>query len=244
MLVAACVIGCGDDTEEASTGTDAGMQGSATADAGPVVDAGANKDATVAVASDASAADASTAAVTDAGAKSDAGAATDGGAAGDGGAVSSARATLESKSMSTTKGTGTFSTVSGKVQLVLNVSDAPAGQHGVHIHEKGDCSAADATSAGGHWNPGMHMHGDLTDPSTTHLGDLGNITISDAGVGMITVSNAGWTMGGGAATDVVGKAIVVHARADDLKTQANADAGVTPGDAGARIACGVITAGQ
>jgi Cu-Zn family superoxide dismutase len=207
MLVAACVIACGDDSEDTTPGADAGAK-------------------------------------SDGGAASDAGAKTDGGAAGDGGAASTARATLESKSMSTTKGTGTFSMVSGKVQFVLNVTDAPAGQHGVHIHEKGDCSAADGSSAGGHWNPGMHMHGDLTDPSTTHLGDLGNITISDAGVGMLTVSNSGWTLGGDAGTDVVGKAIVVHARGDDLTTQANADAGVTPGDAGARIACGVITAGQ
>jgi Cu-Zn family superoxide dismutase len=113
----------------------------------------------------------------------------------------------------------------------------------VHIHVTPDCSAADAASAGGHWNPEMHMHGDFTDPSTTHLGDLGNITIA-GGTGTLTKTNSEWTLGDGAATatDVLKHALVVHADPDDLTTQADADAGITPGKSGKRIACRVITA--
>jgi len=146
--------------------------------------------------------------------------------------VAQAHATLLPKSGNTTLGgTATFSGDPGSISLTLTVTGAPEGVHGVHIHETGDCSAADAMSAGGHWNPAMHMHG-ASGPSS-HLGDLGNLTVAAGGAGNLTVSNAGWEIGTGTASDVVGKALVVHAMQDDLATQPT-------GNSGGRIGCGVI----
>jgi Cu-Zn family superoxide dismutase len=221
LLVMACVgMGCSD--EESTGGSDSG------------VDSGAGG-------SDAGGMDAGGSGGTDAGAK-------DAGVVGDAGSASFATAMLAPKSVaatsSTTSGVAAFSVVAGKVSVLINVIGAPPGKHGLHIHEKGDCSADDASSAGGHWNPTMHMHGAPSDGTTTHLGDLGNIEVGTDGKGTLTAANAGWTLGGSAATDVIGKAVVVHAMEDDLTTQQNADAGITPGNSGKRIACGVITAGK
>jgi len=119
----------------------------------------------------------------------------------------------------------------GKVSLTISVKNAPPGAHGLHIHETGDCSAADAASAGAHWNPDMHEHGELGPDS--HLGDLGNLTVGADGTGKLTVSNTEWTFDDGAATDLVGKAVVVHAMVDDFATQPT-------GNSGGRIGCGVI----
>jgi Cu-Zn family superoxide dismutase len=97
----------------------------------------------------------------------------------------------------------------------------------------GDCSAADGSSAGGHWNPAMNNHG--MPGAASHLGDLGNFTVAADGTGTLEISNPAWTIGDGAATDVVGKAIIVHGAPDDFTTQPT-------GNAGARIGCGVIKA--
>lgn len=143
-----------------------------------------------------------------------------------------ASATLLAKSGNTTlTGTATFAGEPGKVELLLVVTGAPLGMHGVHIHEKGDCSAEDAMSAGGHWNPNMAMHG--APGASAHLGDLGNMTVGADGKGMISMTNAMWEIGTGSAKDVVGKAIVVHAMIDDLSSQ-------PAGNAGGRIGCGEI----
>lgn len=111
----------------------------------------------------------------------------------------------------------------------------PNGTHGFHIHEKGDCSAADASSAGGHFNPGAKPHGRITNPQH-HAGDNDNLIANGEGVATVNAHFAGVTLGGGAATDVIGKAVVVHADPDDYSSQ-------PAGNAGARIACGVIAAG-
>jgi len=146
--------------------------------------------------------------------------------------VAQAQATLAPKSGNATlAGSARFSGAAGSVSLTINLTGAPPGQHGVHIHETGDCSAADAMSAGGHWNPGMHMHGQNS--PTSHLGDLGNLTVAADGTGTLTVSNAGWQVGTGTPNDVVGKAIVVHGMPDDLASQ-------PAGNSGPRIGCGVI----
>jgi Cu-Zn family superoxide dismutase len=153
--------------------------------------------------------------------------------------ATSANATLESKSGSNVTGTAKF-VLSGKlVKLVVEVSGAEPGMRGVHIHQNPDCTAVDGTSAGAHWNPDNHVHGSGTADAgaTSHLGDLGNITIAGDGKGKLEISKPEWTLGDGAATDVVGHSVIVHKNTDDLVTNAS-DAG--PGMSGARLACGVI----
>lgn len=106
--------------------------------------------------------------------------------------------------------------------------------HAIHVHEKGDCSAADASSAGGHFNPAGQPHG-RPDAGAHHAGDMPNITADANGVARVNLHVQGISLGGAAATDIVGRAVVVHAQADDYATQPS-------GNSGARIACGVVTA--
>ena len=109
---------------------------------------------------------------------------------------------------------------------------APGGTHGFHVHETGDCSAPDASSAGPHFNPGGHPHGH-PGQGEHHAGDMPNLVADDAGALAVDVVVPGVTLGDGAETDVLGRAVVLHAKADDYATQPS-------GDSGARIACGVI----
>ena len=135
------------------------------------------------------------------------------------------------------------SLVSGKLALMpmgngVHVSGdigglAPGSSHGFHIHETGDCSAADASSAGGHFNPGASVHG-KAGPGAHHAGDIDNIVADASGIAHVNAHVMGVSLGGGAADDVAGRAFVVHATADDYATQPS-------GNSGARIACGVIT---
>lgn len=111
---------------------------------------------------------------------------------------------------------------------------SPGSTHGFHIHEKGDCSAADASSAGGHFNPAGVAHG-KAGSTPHHAGDIDNIVADASGVAHVNVHVPGITLGGGAGNDIAGRAIVVHAAADDYASQPS-------GNAGARIACGVIQA--
>ena len=86
-----------------------------------------------------------------------------------------AKATIEPRSGSNVSGWATFTERStGGVAVVVHIENAPPGTHGLHVHEKGDCSAADASSAGGHFNPGGNPHAGPTDMHR-HAGDLGNI---------------------------------------------------------------------
>ena len=109
---------------------------------------------------------------------------------------------------------------------------APNSTHAIHIHENGDCSAADASSAGGHFNPAATAHGKVG-AGPHHGGDMDNIVANSQGVAQVDVHASGVTLGGGAANDVAGRAVVVHAAADDYASQ-------PAGNAGARVACGVI----
>lgn len=134
------------------------------------------------------------------------------------------------------------SRVSGKLTLApmgdgVHISGEVGGlvpntQSGFHVHEKGDCSAVDATSAGGHFNPATSAHGRAGTP-THHAGDMDNITSDAGGVAKVNVHLRGVTLGGGAANDIAGRAVIVHAAPDDYHTQPT-------GNAGARVACGVI----
>ena len=141
-------------------------------------------------------------------------------------------ARLEAKSDSSLTGSATFVADGGRVTLTLEVQSTPAGEHAFHLHEIGDCSAADGTSAGGHWNPTGEDHGKW-DVQPFHLGDVGNLSVSDDGMGSITLTTDLWSIGTGEANDVVGRSVIVHAAADDFTTQPT-------GAAGGRIGCGVI----
>lgn len=108
----------------------------------------------------------------------------------------------------------------------------PGGSHGFHIHETGDCSAADAASAGGHFNPTGAPHG-RAGSGAHHLGDMDNIVADAQGRARVDVHVRGVSLGTGRANDVAGRALVAHAAPDDYRSQ-------PAGDAGARVACGVI----
>jgi len=134
-----------------------------------------------------------------------------------------------------TSGTITFAVVDGGIRATGEVRGLPPGtEHGFHVHEKGDCSAPDATSAGGHFNPATTDHGRVGH-GVHHGGDSDNIVANDQGVAIVDTLLQGVTLGDGAATDIVGKGVIVHADADDYVTQPT-------GNAGARLACGVIAA--
>lgn len=108
----------------------------------------------------------------------------------------------------------------------------PGDMRGFHIHQKGDCSAADASTAGGHFNPAAQAHG-RSGHGPHHAGDTDNIVADARGVARIDAHVTGVTLGGGAGNDIAGRAVIVHAAADDYATQPT-------GNAGARVACGVI----
>jgi superoxide dismutase, Cu-Zn family len=112
------------------------------------------------------------------------------------------------------------------------VSGLTPGKHGFHIHEKGDCSAPDGSSAGGHFNPDQKPHGAL-DAAEHHAGDLGNIEAAADGTAKIDMHVNGLTLGT-EPNSVKGKAIIIHGGADDFTTQPT-------GNAGGRLACGVIS---
>lgn len=110
----------------------------------------------------------------------------------------------------------------------------PGSEHGFHVHANGDCSAPDATSAGGHFNPADQAHGHA-DASPHHAGDIPNQKANEQGIANINVLVHDISLDGDSDNDVVGRAIIVHAKPDDYKSQPS-------GDAGPRIACGVVTA--
>jgi Cu-Zn family superoxide dismutase len=116
--------------------------------------------------------------------------------------------------------------------VVADVQGLSAGEHGFHVHENGDCGDA-GQAAGGHFNPAGQPHGSLTD-AESHAGDLGNLVAgSDGSASKSFVTNK-LSVGTGGANDVIGRAVIVHEKADDLASQPT-------GAAGGRIACGVIT---
>ncbi len=106
------------------------------------------------------------------------------------------------------------------------------GTHAIHVHERGDCSAADGSSAGGHFNPGAAAHG-RAGSGAHHLGDMDNLVANTSGVASVNLRLAGVTLGSGAPNDILGRALVIHANADDYSSQ-------PAGNSGARVACGVI----
>jgi Cu-Zn family superoxide dismutase len=132
-------------------------------------------------------------------------------------------------------GTVTFTPAGdNKVKVAYDLKGLTPGTHGFHIHEKGDLSAADFSSAGPHFNPTKHKH---AGPETheRHAGDLGNVEADSSGNAKGSVTAEGLSIGTGAASDIIGRSIVVHEKADDLKSDPS-------GNSGARVAAGVIEA--
>jgi len=154
-------------------------------------------------------------------------------AAGEPAAGGGATAVAEMKpaSKSEVSGSVTFTEKDGKVEVAIDLKGLKPGDHGFHIHEKGDCSAVDATSAGGHFNPDQKKHG-APDAPEHHAGDFGNLTAGDDGTVKTTVTVDFITLGD-EPNSAVGKGVIVHEKKDDLKTQPT-------GDAGGRVACGVV----
>jgi Cu-Zn family superoxide dismutase len=143
----------------------------------------------------------------------------------------SAVAEMKPASGSKVAGTVTFTEKDGKTEVAIDLTGLKPGDHGIHIHEKGDCSAPDAKSAGDHFNPAKAPHG-APDAAQHHAGDLGNITAGEDGTVKKTVTVDFLTVAEGEKS-AVGRAVIVHEKADDLKSQ-------PAGNAGARVACGVV----
>jgi Cu-Zn family superoxide dismutase len=142
---------------------------------------------------------------------------------------------MEPKSNSNVAGTVDFVEANGKVAMSATFSGLTPGEHAIHLHEKADCSAADATSTGGHWNPTSQPHGKWGDQGGYHLGDIGNFTADESGNASLEFETDRWCIGcGDPNRDILGKAVIVHEGSDDFTSQPS-------GAAGPRVSCtGII----
>ena len=128
------------------------------------------------------------------------------------------------------KGKVTFTQKDGGVEILAELTGLTPGEHGFHVHEFGDCSMADGKCAGGHFNPTGVPHGG-PDSEKRHVGDLGNIKADEDGKATYKRLDTMITLNG--PHSVIGRSVIVHAKADDMKTQPT-------GDAGDRVGCGTI----
>ena len=131
-------------------------------------------------------------------------------------------------------GTATITPASGgsAVQITASFSKLPPGTHAIHIHNVGKCEAPDFTSAGGHFNPASKQHG-KDNPQGAHAGDLPNFEVAADGTAKVSVTVPGVSLADTSLFHAGGTALMIHAAADDYKTDPT-------GNAGARLACGVI----
>ncbi|MFZ5478129.1 MAG: superoxide dismutase family protein, partial [Myxococcota bacterium] len=139
-------------------------------------------------------------------------------------------AKLEARSGSTVTGTVTLTEAGDAVKVRIELAGATPGDHAVHVHEKGDCSAPDGSSAGSHFNPGGHAHG-APDAGEHHPGDFGNVTVGPDGTGTKELETSAFKLAGEGVV-VSGLAIIVHEKPDDFSQPT--------GNAGGRQACGII----
>jgi Cu-Zn family superoxide dismutase len=153
-----------------------------------------------------------------------------GGAAGAAGARAVLQPAVDTPGFSATV---TFTQEGGQLHVVADLSGVPPGSHGFHIHENGQCDHDQHfTSAGGHFNPTAQPHG-CPEAASHHAGDLGNVVIRADSTGHLDVTTSALSLSG--PSSVIGKAVILHAGADDCTSQ-------PAGNAGARLACGVVTA--
>jgi Cu-Zn family superoxide dismutase len=147
-----------------------------------------------------------------------------------------ATAVMEARSGSDVSGTVTFEEIfEGTVRVRLDLTGVPEGVHGFHVHEFGNCDSDDGSSAGGHFNPVRSPHAGPHD-SMQHAGDMGNVVAGSDGTIKTSMKLTSFTLSPGV-TSVAGLAVILHADRDDLTTQPT-------GNAGGRIACGIITLDQ
>lgn len=131
---------------------------------------------------------------------------------------------------SSVRGLVTFEAVDKGVRVVADVSGLTPGKHGFHIHEFGDCSSDDGTSAGGHFNPTGMPHS-MPSSDKRHVGDLGNIEADKKGDAHLDYVDQMLSLEG--VNSIIGRGVIVHEKEDDLKSQPT-------GAAGGRLACGVV----
>lgn len=142
---------------------------------------------------------------------------------------------MEPKSDSNVMGEVTFTEDNGVVIMKATFTGLSEGEHAIHLHEKADCSAADGTSTGGHWNPTFQPHGKWGAKEGYHKGDIGNFYADAQGNATVDFKTDEWCIGCGDDTkNILGKAVIVHQGVDDYTSQPS-------GAAGTRIACtGII----
>jgi superoxide dismutase, Cu-Zn family len=146
-----------------------------------------------------------------------------------------ATAALQPTKGNKTFGEATFEQAGDKVRVVVFAQGLrPDAEHGFHIHEAGDCSSGDGMSAKGHFNPHGKPHGDPKS-AERHAGDLPSLKAGKDGRAKLDVTVDAISLGQGPA-NIIGRGLIIHADPDDYKTQPT-------GNAGARLACGVIKAG-
>ncbi len=150
-------------------------------------------------------------------------------------AAASATAEVKGKEGSIVSGKVTFKETAAGVAVVADFTGIPAGQsmRGFHVHEVGDCTPPDFTSAGSHFNPTGAPHG-ARSAAEHHAGDFGNIEVKADGSAHLELTSTSITVAPGPKS-VVGRAVILHEKADDLLTQPT-------GNAGGRVACGVVRA--
>lgn len=149
--------------------------------------------------------------------------------------VKKVKVTLNPVSNSKLSGNVVFTEEDSEVSMTAIISGLAEGKHAIHIHENGDCSAADGSSAGGHWNPTDAPHGKWGSSDGFHKGDIGNFEVDANGNGTVNLTTDEWCIGcGDKNKDLLGKAVIVHDGVDDYTSQPS-------GAAGTRVGCGVIS---